>query len=102
MALENSEEEANEQTTYYFNVIQALWSTYGTRVQFLQDSNNDNSNNNNKNCKNYLHKGPCTQCEKMAHKDNLEISQDHFLRAPIIYIVRSHNYEGNLEWEAIE
>ena len=36
-----------------------------------------------KNYKNCLHRGPYTQCEKIAHKENLDQSQNH-LRAPVI------------------
>ena len=39
---------------------------------------------NNKKRKNYLHRGSCTPCGKMTHKENLEQSQKPFLRAPII------------------
>ena len=37
-----------------------------------------NDNNNNINYKNYLHRGPCPSCGKMAHKENLDQSQNRF------------------------
>ena len=43
MVLGNSEEQTNKQIRYSFNNIQAPWSTYNKRIQYLQDSNNDNS-----------------------------------------------------------
>ena len=33
---------------------------------------------NNKKWKNYLHRGSCTPCGKMAPKENFEQSQNHF------------------------
>ena len=50
------------------------------RAQYLQDSDNKT----NKNYKSCLHRGPCTTCRKMTRNDKLEMSQDHFLRVPII------------------
>ena len=32
----------------------------------------------NKNYKKYLHKGPCTPCGKITHKEKLDQSQNHF------------------------
>ena len=59
-------------------------------------------NNNNKKQKtkkkqreNYLHRGSCAPFGKMTGKENLEQSQKPFLRAPIMQIVRSHNYWGS-------
>ena len=46
----------NKQTIYYFNDIQAPWSTYNTTLQYLHD-NSDNKNDS-RNYRNYLHGGP--------------------------------------------
>ena len=45
-------------------------------LQYLQDS--DHNDDNNINYKNYLHRGPNTQCGKMNHKENLDQSQNNF------------------------
>ena len=47
----------NKQTIYSFDEIQTLCSAYNTRVQYLQDSDN---NTDNKNYRNYLYRGPRT------------------------------------------
>ena len=44
-----------------------------TILQYLQDSSQNDDNN--KNYKNYLHRGSCTPCWMMTHKENLEQSQ---------------------------
>ena len=36
------------------------------------------NDDNNIKFKNYSHRGPCTTCGKMTHKENLGQSQNHF------------------------
>ena len=36
------------------------------------------------NYKSYLRRRTCTPCGKMTHMDNLEMSEDHFLKSPFI------------------
>ena len=47
-------------------------SAYNTILQYLQCS--DHNDDKNINYKNYLHRGPCTQCGKVTHKENLDQS----------------------------
>ena len=44
--------------------------------KYLQDSSQND--HNNKHYENYLHRGSCTTCGKMTHKENLELRQNHF------------------------
>ena len=45
-------------------------------LECLQD--NDHNDDNNINYKNYLHRGPCTPCGKMTHKEIVDHSQNLF------------------------
>ena len=50
------------------------WNIYKVVVILV----NNNNKKNKKQKKNYLHRGSCTPCGKMTHKENLEQSQNHF------------------------
>ena len=50
-------------------------SAYNTILQYLQYSDHKDDNIN---YKNYLHRGPCTQCGNITHKENMDQSQNHF------------------------
>ena len=60
----------------YHTDKQTSKSTHNTILQYLRDS--DHNDDNNINYKNYLHRGLCTSCWKMTHKENLYQSQNHF------------------------
>ena len=71
----HTEKQTNKQTIYSFNNIQALdqhiiqyHNFYKTLIIMMRMIN----------FKNYIHRGPCTPCGKMTHKENLEQSQNHF------------------------
>ena len=49
---------------------------YYAILQYLQG--NSHNGNNNKNHKNVLHRGSCTPCRKITHKENLKQSQNNF------------------------
>ena len=68
--------QTNKQTNNYFIMIYKLQVAYNTILQYLQYS--DHNDNNNIKYKNYFHRGPCTLCGKMTHKENLDQSQNHF------------------------
>ena len=51
-------------------------SAYNTILQYLKYS--DHNDDNNIDYKIYLHREPCTQCKKMAHKENLNQTQNMF------------------------
>ena len=59
----------------FFLLYTSSWSTYNTILQYLQDS--DHNDDNDINYKSYLRRGPCTPCEKMTHKENLDRRRNH-------------------------